>query len=209
MSTASVCNDQQHQDHWEMTPARTLLLLALTASLAGRVHCQELEDESTVDDVADEGQTEAPETERTQQPATTVDDLGEDEETIESSSGWQQGSEREFEPAEPTEEDSGDRTEMTLVESLSPTIIIIPLVLVLIIICMVVAGVMISRRLRSKASGSVSVQHDAYLDACEGEKVPMPMFEDDVPSVLELEMEDLEKWMVKDGGGSNLTSGPA
>lgn len=26
-----------------------------------------------------------------------------------------------------------------------------------------------------------------------------PMFEDDVPSVLELEMEDLEKWMVKDG----------
>ena len=25
-----------------------------------------------------------------------------------------------------------------------------------------------------------------------------PMFEDDVPSVLELEMEDLEKWMVKD-----------
>lgn len=64
------------------------------------------------------------------------------------------GSEREFEPAEPTEEDSGDRTEMTLVESLSPTIIIIPLVLVLIIICMVVAGVMISRRLRSKASGS-------------------------------------------------------
>ena len=29
--------------------------------------------------------------------------------------------------------------------------------------------------------------------------LPRPMFEDDVPSVLELEMEDLEKWMVKDG----------
>lgn len=28
------------------------------------------------------------------------------------------------------------------------------------------------------------------------------MFEDDVPSVLELEMEDLEQWMNKDGESS-------
>lgn len=27
----------------------------------------------------------------------------------------------------------------------------------------------------------------------------MPMFEEDVPSVLELEMEELDQWMKKDG----------
>lgn len=26
-----------------------------------------------------------------------------------------------------------------------------------------------------------------------------PMFEEDVPSVLELEMEELDQWMIKDG----------
>ncbi|XP_073769810.1 transmembrane protein 154 isoform X2 [Danio rerio] len=45
-----------------------------------------------------------------------------------------------------------------------------------------------------------NTKEDAYLDDDDHEKVPMPMFEDDIPSVMELEMEDLENWMAKDGG---------
>nr|XP_009306016.1 transmembrane protein 154 isoform X2 [Danio rerio] len=45
-----------------------------------------------------------------------------------------------------------------------------------------------------------NTKEDAYLDDEDHEKVPMPMFEDDIPSVMELEMEDLENWMAKDGG---------
>ncbi|RXN06604.1 transmembrane protein 154 isoform X2 [Labeo rohita] len=40
-------------------------------------------------------------------------------------------------------------------------------------------------------------KEDPYLDHEDHEKVPMPMFEDDIPSVMELEMEDLENWMTK------------
>lgn len=44
--------------------------------------------------------------------------------------------------------------EMPLGDGVSPTIIIFPLVAVLVIICLVVVGVMISRRLRSKSASS-------------------------------------------------------
>ncbi|XP_041950169.1 transmembrane protein 154 isoform X2 [Alosa sapidissima] len=164
-----------------MAPAQILLFLALTASLTERVHCEEEDHENAEDPT----EASAIETSAQTEPSPSVETL-EDDET----------------PG------SGLSPEMPSTEDLSPTIIIIPLVAVLVIISMVVAAVMISRRLRRKSAGSEPVQQDEYLDACEGEKVPMPMFEDDVPSVLELEMEDLEKWMVKDGGGSNLNSGP-
>ncbi|KAG5286312.1 hypothetical protein AALO_G00013440 [Alosa alosa] len=178
-----------------MAPAQILLFLALTASLTERVHCEEEDHENAEDPT----EASAIETSAQTEPSPSVETL-EDDETPGSGLSPEYGlsEDRVNEPP----------TEMPSTEDLSPTIIIIPLVAVLVIISMVVAAVMISRRLRRKSAGSEPVQQDEYLDACEGEKVPMPMFEDDVPSVLELEMEDLEKWMVKDGGGSNLNSGP-
>ncbi|KAG7314168.1 hypothetical protein KOW79_022664 [Hemibagrus wyckioides] len=64
------------------------------------------------------------------------------------------------------------------------------------------AGLLITCRRRKKNTAD-SEKDDPYLDEDFGEKVPMPMFEDDMPSVMELEMEDFEKWMIK--GGSNIS----
>ncbi|XP_059409206.1 transmembrane protein 154 isoform X2 [Carassius carassius] len=71
--------------------------------------------------------------------------------------------------------------------------VIVPVVLTLVIITVIVCVVMIYRRWRIKGT-------DPYLDHEDHGKVPMPMFEDDIPSVMELEMEDIENWMAKDGG---------
>ncbi|XP_073699296.1 transmembrane protein 154 [Garra rufa] len=76
--------------------------------------------------------------------------------------------------------------------------IIIPLVLTLVIIVVIVCVVMFYRRWRIEVAEDTN--EDPYLDHGDHEKVPMPMFEDDIPSVMELEMEDLENWMTKDGG---------
>ncbi|KAJ8367485.1 hypothetical protein AAFF_G00317360 [Aldrovandia affinis] len=79
-------------------------------------------------------------------------------------------------------------------------LIAIPLVLLL-LLAAVAAAFVISRRRAKKRGGSGDLREDDILNGCDEEKIPMPMFEDDVPSVLELEMEDLEKWMIKDSGG--------
>ncbi|XP_070683857.1 transmembrane protein 154 [Pempheris klunzingeri] len=84
-------------------------------------------------------------------------------------------------------------------EGLSPIIILIPVVLVVLIIGMIVCGIFISRRWNQKARNQELRKEDPYLDGSSTEKVPMPMFEEDVPSVLELEMEELDQWMKKDG----------
>ncbi|KAI2668558.1 Transmembrane protein 154 [Labeo rohita] len=73
--------------------------------------------------------------------------------------------------------------------------IIIPLVLTLVIIAVILCVVMVYRRWRRKVAEDS--KEDPYLDHEDHEKVPMPMFEDDIPSVMELEMEDLENWMTK------------
>ncbi|XDV14971.1 hypothetical protein PO909_015131 [Leuciscus waleckii] len=73
----------------------------------------------------------------------------------------------------------------------SVIMIIIPLVLTLAIIAVIVCVVMIYRR------GRIQDAEDPYLDHEDHEKVPMPMFDDDIPSVMELEMEDLENWISK------------
>ncbi|XP_024292335.1 transmembrane protein 154 isoform X5 [Oncorhynchus tshawytscha] len=93
-------------------------------------------------------------------------------------------------------------SEAPLEDSLSLTFVLVPVVLVVVIIAMVVGVVIINRRWNWKGkSNSDNVEEDKYLHGSDDtEKVPMPMFEDDVPSVLELEMEDLEQWMNKDGG---------
>ncbi|XP_052401130.1 transmembrane protein 154-like isoform X1 [Carassius gibelio] len=72
--------------------------------------------------------------------------------------------------------------------------VIVPLVLTLVILTVIVCVVMIYCRWRIKDA------EDPYLDHEDHGKVPMPMFDDDIPSVMELEMEDIENWMAKDGG---------
>lgn len=84
-------------------------------------------------------------------------------------------------------------------EGLSPIIILIPVVLVVVIIGMIVCGIFINRRWNNKARDQELQKEDPYLDGPDTEKVPMPMFEEDVPSVLELEMEELGQWIKKDG----------
>lgn len=84
-------------------------------------------------------------------------------------------------------------------EPLSPVIILIPVVLVVVIIGMIVCGIFINRRLNNNTRNQELKKEDPYLDGPSTEKVPMPMFEEDVPSVLELEMEELDQWMKKDG----------
>ncbi|KAL3996644.1 THO complex subunit 7 [Sarotherodon galilaeus] len=94
------------------------------------------------------------------------------------------------------DEDSMDPTEPP---GPDPIIIIIPAVLAAVIICMIVCGIFINRRWNKQKRNPDPNKEDPYLDGSSTEKVPMPMFEEDVPSVLELEMEELDEWMKKDG----------
>lgn len=55
------------------------------------------------------------------------------------------------------------------------------------------------RRLNQKLRNPDVHAEDPYFEGASAEKVPMPMFEEDVPSVLEVEMDDLDQWMKKDG----------
>uniref|UniRef100_A0A8C8D2X5 Transmembrane protein 154 n=1 Tax=Oncorhynchus tshawytscha TaxID=74940 RepID=A0A8C8D2X5_ONCTS len=107
-----------------------------------------------------------------------------------------------FSPGVNLEGEDHQSSEAPLEDSLSLTFVMVPVVLVVVIIAMVVGVVIINRRWNRKGkSNSDHVEEDKYLHGSDDtEKVPMPMFEDDVPSVLELEMEDLEQWMNKDGG---------
>ncbi|KAF4071394.1 hypothetical protein AMELA_G00272620 [Ameiurus melas] len=86
---------------------------------------------------------------------------------------------------------------------LQTVFIIIAVCLILVLVLSVImAGILIARR-RRKQNTTDPEEDDPYLDDEDGEKVPMPMFEDDMPSVMELEMEDFEKWMIKDALGQN------
>ncbi|KAM9363419.1 transmembrane protein 154 [Symphorus nematophorus] len=94
---------------------------------------------------------------------------------------------------------SANPTSSSLEDGLGLIIILIPVVLVVLIIAMIVCGIFINRRWNQKARNQELSKEDPYLDGSSTEKVPMPMFEEDVPSVLELEMEELDQWMKKDG----------
>lgn len=188
------------------TPLLLLLLLLLNA-LTGTVLCQDGEEET--DEAGD--QDEAGEQEATAVP----DDAVEDGEILPSEpppTGAQTSSSPEPALIETNPTDGtpqydigsgsgsgelppdGDPEE----EGLSPIIILIPVVLVVVIIGMIVCGIFINRRWNSKAKCQELSKEDPYLDGSSTEKVPMPMFEEDVPSVLELEMEELDQWMKKD-----------
>uniref|UniRef100_A0A4W5QHI5 Transmembrane protein 154 n=1 Tax=Hucho hucho TaxID=62062 RepID=A0A4W5QHI5_9TELE len=188
--------------HREMTPSSIMLLLALTACLAGTVFCQDEDDTNTAENTQtenDAGFSVIP----------TVSDATPTPDSYLSSESPSEGHVTEAESGSgysPSvnlkEEDHLQSSEAPLEESLSPTFILVPVVLVVVIIAMVVGVIIIKRRWnRKEKSNSDNVEEDKYLHGSDDtEKVPMPMFEDDVPSVLELEMEDLEQWMNKDGG---------
>ncbi|XP_028314512.1 transmembrane protein 154 isoform X5 [Gouania willdenowi] len=81
---------------------------------------------------------------------------------------------------------------------LNLTTILIPVVVGVLIISIIVCGVIANRKWSQKATNKQSVTDDPFLDGTSTEKVPMPMFEEDVPSVLELEMDELDQWIKKD-----------
>ncbi|XP_035621112.1 transmembrane protein 154-like isoform X1 [Oncorhynchus keta] len=188
--------------HREMTPSSIMLLLALTACLAGTVFCQGDEDTSIVEETQTENDAWF-------SVIPTVSDATPTPDSYLSSESPSEGYETEaesgsgFSPGVNIEgEDHPKSSEAPLEDSLSLTFVLVPVVLVVVIIAMVVGVVIIKRRWNRKGkSNSDNVEEDNYLHGSDDtEKVPMPMFEDDVPSVLELEMEDLEQWMNKDGG---------
>ncbi|KAF7214333.1 transmembrane protein 154 isoform X2 [Nothobranchius furzeri] len=82
--------------------------------------------------------------------------------------------------------------------TLDPLIILIPVVLAVVIISVIVCGIYINRRCNQNEAKQELSKADPYLEASSTEKVPMPMFEEDVPSVLELEMDELDQWIKKD-----------
>ncbi|XP_014857253.1 PREDICTED: transmembrane protein 154 isoform X2 [Poecilia mexicana] len=79
-----------------------------------------------------------------------------------------------------------------------PSILIGAVVAGIIVCAIIVAGVVIWWRSSKKAGNQELAKEDPHLDGPSSEKVPMPKFEEDVPSVLELEMDELDQWMKKD-----------
>lgn len=162
-----------------------LLLLLLLSTVTRTVLCQ----------------TEDPETETTNSDHdVTPTHPEESEDTPDLGSGQGRMSTRDY-TSEPTgtPTDTGPTTTPENEEGLNPVIILIPVVLVVLIISMIVCCIFINRRWNTQVKTQELQKEDPYLDGSSTEKVPMPMFEEDVPSVLELEMEELDKWMKKDG----------
>ncbi|XP_051240735.1 transmembrane protein 154 isoform X3 [Dicentrarchus labrax] len=173
------------------TPLLLLLLLLLSA-LTQTVLCQD-EEEST-----DPVEEEAEDSTQVLEDEAGPEYDGGTENTAEKTTEEDNGSGVSPTPDATPETDDPSVTD-TSEESLSFIIILIPVVLVVLIISMIVCGIFINRRWNKKARNQELKQEDPYLDGCSTEKVPMPMFEEDVPSVLELEMEELDQWMKKDG----------
>ncbi|KAL6466845.1 hypothetical protein MHYP_G00246490 [Metynnis hypsauchen] len=210
-----------------MSPKLLLLILALTASLiAPQVHCE-------TDDGSGDAETETYNTEEI--PAGTDEETGHtvstQSEVTKPTLSYTWDAQKSITTAQtPNSTQSQNKTQrgrkgssttatVSLTESTTAaeesgpteqpmsdfTVIMVALLLVLVLILMAIfiAAVLISRKKREIANG---LKEDPYLDAEGREKVPMPMFEEDVPSVMELEMEDLEKWMIKGDGGISMDS---
>lgn len=186
-----------------------LLLLLLLTTLTGTVICQDeydgadtgtetIEEEAIVAETDDaELLSEPSDSDATALPddPLTVDIQGTDQEGRGSGVTVLFNDTCEW-PVEGNGTDPGEEQGGT--ESLSPIIILIPVVLVVIIIGMIVCGIFMNRRWNQKVRNQELRKEDPYLDGSSTEKVPMPMFEEDVPSVLELEMEEMDQWMKKD-----------
>lgn len=181
-----------------------LLLLFLLLLNAGTVLCQDTEDaddgdptteevdvsqDSPVETSAPDPLPDDPETTPAMDPPAITDETQVDYPSV-----------VDLEPGSGTEPSAEDSTTTpTEEESLNPIVILIPVGLVLLIIPMIVAGIFINRKCNRKGRKKGLKEEDPYLDGSPSEKVPMPMFEEDVPSVLELEMEELDQWMQQDG----------
>ncbi|XP_017268304.1 transmembrane protein 154 isoform X3 [Kryptolebias marmoratus] len=164
---------------WLKTP---LLLLLLLSSLTGRAFCEDGGDDTDNND-ATEGTKSPPDLESAPDP-----DLDAGDQVLESSSSTissitAASSTSVSEPPEESTEGSGDEPDA---------------VLAAVVIAAAICGILIKRRCNQSSTKQESSKEDPYLDGPSTEKVPMPMFEEDVPSVLELEMEELDKWMDKD-----------
>ncbi|XP_043971660.1 transmembrane protein 154 isoform X2 [Gambusia affinis] len=83
-------------------------------------------------------------------------------------------------------------------ETLDQSILIGAVVAGAIIGAIIIVGGVIWCRCSKNAGNQELTKEDPHLDGPSSEKVPMPMFEEDVPSVLELEMDELDQWMKKD-----------
>ncbi|XP_034087117.1 transmembrane protein 154 isoform X1 [Gymnodraco acuticeps] len=182
------------------TPLLLLLLLLL-----GTVFCQE-EDDENVEEEADtdieygeepgeaapgaDGEPEVPDvSESTLPPDLTTTYLD-----VETTIGEEQDGSRLYNE----DFNTTDSTDLEPDEGLGLLIILIPVVLVVLIIAFIVFCIFINRRWKQNQINQELRKEDPYLDGSSTEKVPMPMFEEDVPSVLELEMEELDNWMRKD-----------
>ncbi|KAK1886072.1 Transmembrane protein 154 [Dissostichus eleginoides] len=166
---------------------KTPLLLLLL--LLGTVFCQE-EDDANVEEDA-EADTEPGEEAEEAEPETD----GEPEDTDVSESTLPPDFTA---PYFDEESNTTDTTDPETDEGLGLLIILIPVVLVVLIIAIIVFCIFINRRWKQNQMNQELRKEDPYLDGSSTEKVPMPMFEEDVPSVLELEMEELDNWMRKD-----------
>ncbi|XP_069023442.1 transmembrane protein 154 isoform X2 [Embiotoca jacksoni] len=193
MSASRPCNMRCPQ-----VKTRQLLLLLLLTTLIGTVFCQ------------DEDDTAQPETHEelsdTESAADTAlsEDTGSDpveESDDNTSSGEAEVIYDNISTSTSTESTSSTYTTIEPDEDqgLGSIIILIPVVLVVVIIGMIVCGFFLNRRWNKKTRNQELSKEDPYLDGSSTEKVPMPMFEEDVPSVLELEMEEFDQWMKKDG----------
>ncbi|XP_013876142.1 transmembrane protein 154 isoform X2 [Austrofundulus limnaeus] len=175
-----------------------LLLLLLLSSLTEKAFSQDGEEDDDTESTQEpeETETELPVTQQQvdntmeTQPtsASSLLDLDQMEGTADSGSG----SSADVEYVNSTDL-AEEEKELDLLT------ILIPAILGVVLLVAIVCGTVIIKRQCSKNSTSQEQsKEDPYLDGSSTEKVPMPMFEEDVPSVLELEMDELDKWMQKD-----------
>ncbi|XP_060949531.1 transmembrane protein 154 [Limanda limanda] len=182
-----------------------LLLLLVLIALTGTALCQDdgeeapeeevpETDDSSLDDV--DPDTPVSSTTAPEEPSPTDPDPSVDSGT-EGNDGEGSG--------EPTPDGTGEPRggESTAIPEEDDTLglIIIPVlvVLVVVIIGVIVCGIFLNRKWNRNKRNQELRKEDPYLDGPSSEKVPMPMFEEDVPSVLEMEMEEMDQWMKKDG----------
>ncbi|XP_013876143.1 transmembrane protein 154 isoform X3 [Austrofundulus limnaeus] len=168
-----------------------LLLLLLLSSLTEKAFSQDGEEDD------DTESTQEPEETETELPVTQqqVDNTMETQPTSASSL-------LDLDQMEGTADSGSGSSADDLAEEekeLDLLTILIPAILGVVLLVAIVCGTVIIKRQCSKNSTSQEQsKEDPYLDGSSTEKVPMPMFEEDVPSVLELEMDELDKWMQKD-----------
>ncbi|XP_061586805.1 transmembrane protein 154 isoform X2 [Cololabis saira] len=171
-----------------------VLLLLLLTSLTRTAFCQEYADIEPTSEPEAPSETEIQDTIPTSDPS--IPENVPSETVPVDGSGHGSG-----DSPTSTLEYEGSGEEQTEEEGLSLVTLLIPVVLAVVVIAMIVCGILISRSCNKKLKSpeqSKEDKEDPYLDGSSTEKVPMPMFEEDVPSVLELEMEELDQWMKKD-----------